>query len=272
MGNILADFDPNAYCPGHITGRDINTNITAFPQNFFTEAESLGAEINKTKGGFETVRILFNEPGELYQLPNLACGEKAKEIIRRIKETLKPADDDLTRALKKKTVLLKVNGPYSILASLIDPRLFYRWLSKERGAVHAALEKITTGLGEYIQKAVNAGAEIISLADPYANVKILGEKYFLEFAARHLLDLLNFISSAFNSAEPEKKVKMHICPHNSVPLIKLGRLKKKEIPVEYVSYISALLDWPHFRKGLTITGEECIYSRNIRKLSLLFIR
>jgi uroporphyrinogen-III decarboxylase len=269
MGTILADFDPNAYCPGHITGRDIHTKIIAFPQNFVTEAESLGAKTNKTLGGFETVRVLFNKPGELYQLPNLARGGKAKEVIRRIKETLEPTDDTLAGVLRGKTVLLKVNGPYSILASLVEPRLFYRWLGKERCAVHAALEKITTGLGEYIQRAVNAGAEIISLADPYANVKILGEKYFLEFAACPLLDLLNFISPAVNSAEAEKKVKLHICPHNSVPLLELGRFKKEETPVEYVSYISALLDWPHFRKGLTITGGECIYSRNIKKLSFL---
>jgi [methyl-Co(III) methanol-specific corrinoid protein]:coenzyme M methyltransferase len=157
------------------------------------------------------------------------------------------------------------------LASLVDPRLFYRWLGKDPNAVHAALAKITSGLGEYIRGAVNAGAEIISLADPYANVKILGEKHFLEFAARYLLDLLNFISGAVNSAGAGKKIKLHICPHNSVPLLQLGRLKKKETPVEYASYISALTDWPNFQKGLTITGDQCIYSKNIEKLTFLFV-
>jgi len=252
------NFDLNAYCSGHITGHYIHKNIISFPENFVTEAEALGAVINKTANGFETPQYLFNDPKELYDIPFLAETEPVYRVMEQIR-----------RAPKDKIILLKVNGPYSILASLIEPKMLYRWLVKNSPAVHAALNTITAGLSEYIYRAVAGGVKIISLADPYANPKILGEKRYRELAAGYLLTLLKNTAAGVNASAKEKSVLLHLCPHNSVPLVQLGYMETKDIPITNGAYIDALTDKSLFPPGLTIAGNRCIYSENTGTITLL---
>jgi hypothetical protein len=251
-------LDLNAYCSGHITGFGGHKKIIAFPDNFVTEAKALGAVINKTANGFETAQYLFNNPDELYAIPSLADTEPAYRVIEQIHQ-----------APKDKIILLKANGPYSILASLIDPKLLYRWFVKNSPAVHTALNTITAGLTDYINRTVKEGVKIISLADPYANPEILGEKRYRELAAAYLLTLLENTATAVNSIAKEKNVLLHLCPHNSIPLVQLGYMETKNITITPGSYIDALTKESLFPPGLTIVGNQCIYSEDTGTVTLL---
>jgi hypothetical protein len=144
--------------------------------------------------------------------------------------------------------MLKLNGPYSILASLVRPELFYRWLSKYREAIHCALDSIAASLKTCFDKLIDAGAGLVSIADPYANVSILGEKRYREFSAIPLLRFLRGIS--------EKKAVVHLCPHSSIPLVRFDYFETKDTPVNTALYLDALARL----NGPLLLGNRCIYS------------
>jgi uroporphyrinogen-III decarboxylase len=247
-------FDLNAYCSGHITGLNTHPDIIAFPDNFITEALALGAKTEKTANGFETPHYLFSDPDKLLNLPLMDEQPPIIHLLEMIEKTL-PEINSLG-----KTILLKANGPYSILASLVSPPLFYRWLAKNKVQVHAALERISTGLAAYILKAVSKGVKILSIADPYANPDILGEKHYREFAAFYLVKLLKEIISKAPG------LIIHLCPHNSLILEKYGFLKSRAEYIEAESYIDLLIT---LTNNSTLLGHQCIYAERPRELILL---
>ncbi|MDR2742146.1 MAG: hypothetical protein LBB98_08355 [Treponema sp.] len=198
---MIRQIDLNAYCAGHLSGSILNDRIVAFPQSFVTEAKVLGAAAHRTGDGFETVQYLFEEPEALLGLPCIAEAEPVRRVLEQIRG-----------APKDKTLLLKANGPYSILASLIDPRHLYRWLVKHRPTVRQALDRITADLAEYLCAAAACGVSIISLADPYANLEVLGEKRYREFAAPFLMRLMRDIASGVDGCVEKPGVLLHLCP------------------------------------------------------------
>ncbi|MDR0583660.1 MAG: hypothetical protein LBG57_04835 [Treponema sp.] len=240
------DFDLNALCMGHITGNTANDAIVAFPDNFTTEAKALGAECETTASGFEVIRPLFTRPDALYHISPF--GESA--LIKKVVEQIGGAS-------KEKKVLLKLNGSYSVLASLVKPELFYRWFAKHRDAIHFALDSITASLEHYLGVCINAGAGFVSLVDPYAKVSILGEKRYREFAAAYLLRLLRGVK--------EEKAIIHLCPHTSIPLVQFGYFEAKDIPVNNGSYLDALVH----REGPLLLGNRCIYAEKIESITSL---
>ncbi|MDR2785321.1 MAG: hypothetical protein LBB83_05350 [Treponema sp.] len=252
--------DLNACCSGHITGHSAGETVLAFPENFTAEAAALGAETNKTSGGFETAAYFITDAAALASLPCLAGTDTIRLVLEQIRS-----------APKDKTLLLKVSGPYSVLASLSSPKLFYRWCLKERNALHAALKNVTEGLAAYICRAVKAGIRIVSLADPYANIDILGEKHYREFAADYLFLLIKELSAGMETVE-EESVLLHICPHSSIPMVRGGYFESENVPVLHGEYIAVLARRSGFRPGLTILGNRCIYSTNTGSIDILNIR
>jgi uroporphyrinogen-III decarboxylase len=260
-------FDPNAYCSGHITGHGDHPNIAAFPDNFVAEALALGAELDRTPNGFVTVAPLFkdrgsdqgSDPRSLADLPALDEQEPALRVLSQIQNS--PPE---------KIRLLKANGPYSILASLVDPPLLYRWLSKNPAEMRRGLEKITAGLGAYILKAFDRGVSILSLADPFANPRVLGERRCREFAGSYLAELLRLVMGAGHRGRV-----IHLCPHNSIALEKSGLLRSETFPMETdpdggESYLDGLLKAGN-PDGATLLGHQCIYTKNAREFIRLVL-
>jgi uroporphyrinogen-III decarboxylase len=247
------DIDPNAYCSGHISGQGDNPHIAAFPEGFVTEAQALGAGIRRTANGFASAEYLFSDPGELETLPLIHEQPPIRQVLEQI-----------GKAPGGKTRLLKANGPYSILASLVEPKLFYRWLAKNPSAIHAALARITRGSGEYIRQAFDKGVKILSLADPFANPAILGERRYREFAATYLLRLLGEL---LHEQRHEGRL-IHLCPHNSLALERFGLLKSETIPLDGkagASYTALLLSYDAGSRT-TLLGNQCIYAVGAKEL------
>ncbi|MDR2051884.1 MAG: hypothetical protein LBP80_00575 [Treponema sp.] len=248
------DFDLNALCMGHITGNTANTNIIAFPDNFTTEAKALGADTETTANGFEVIRPFFAAPEALYSISPFGESGLIKDVVEKIGAASSAAS---SAASKEKKVLLKLNGPYSVLASLVKPELFYRWCAKYREAIHFALNSITTSMEIYLNKAIDSGAGLVSLTDPYAKVSILGEKRYREFAGAYLLKLLRSVDGAGTV--------IHLCPHSSIPLVQFGYFKTKDIPVNSDSYLDALVR----QSGPLLLGNRCIYTGKIDSITSL---
>ncbi|MDR0628688.1 MAG: uroporphyrinogen decarboxylase family protein [Treponema sp.] len=251
--NPIRQKDLNAYCAGHLQNRWDDPGIAAYPEGFFTEALALGAACSQTPQGFITPQYGYTHPAQLSDLPQIA-------------ETT-PVRDVLTAIQKKdpeKTALLKVNGPYSVLASLVEPKLFYRWLGKEQAAVRQGLETISAGIRAYIQEAFALGVQILSLADPYANVGLLGEKHYRVFAGAPLIRLVQGVLQDNRQTGVGRII--HLCPHNSLPLEQFGLLQSETVlaTASPASYTLLLIDGA--AKGIPLVGHRCIYSRAATEL------
>ncbi|MDR2782648.1 MAG: hypothetical protein LBB48_02200 [Treponema sp.] len=260
----------NAYCLGHLSGKPEGESLTAawsrldiaaFPDNFITEAAAFGAEAGTTKNGFPVTGYVWTDPSMLAPLPLLDETPPVKAVLEAIEKTP-----------PHKTVLLKVNCPYSILSSLVEPSLFYRWLRKNKKEIHAALDTITRGLVSYMVKALHKGVKILSLADPYANIKILGKERYAEFAASYLVSLL---AAIVNRNELLSGI-IHLCPYNSIALEELNLLTADNLRVECTTetYIELIDRYgKNNRTGrITLAGHQCIYAKNIGKIITLTIK
>ncbi|MDR2797131.1 MAG: hypothetical protein LBB80_02205 [Treponema sp.] len=256
--NRIHQKELNAYCAGHLANQGDDPGIAAYPEGFFTEALALGAACSQTPQGFITPQYRYTHPSELYDLPQITEAAPVRDVF----EAIQKKDPG-------KTALLKVNGPYSVLASLVEPKLFYRWLGKEQAAVRQGLETISAGIKAYIQEAFALGVKILSLADPYANVGLLGESHYRVFAAAPLIRLVQGVLQ--ESPQTGAGRIIHLCPHNSLPLEQFGFLKSETVLRVYpTSYTLLLINGT--AKGIPLAGHRCIYSKAATELiALVFV-
>jgi uroporphyrinogen-III decarboxylase len=245
----------NAYCRDHSGAPD-----AAGPEGFYAEALALGASFTRTAGGFITPQYLYTRAEELYGLPRLDESPRIKSILA-----------DIQRAAPGKrasgeTTLLKANGPYSVLASLVEPKVFYRWLGREGEAVHRGLETITAGITAYVRAAFAAGITVLSLADPSADAELLGEGRCREFAGAWLMALVEGVL-----AGPESRGKIiHLCPRSSLPLERCGLLQSEtrsvaDRPRPYTRLLEQAAE-----SGITFAGHRCIHSGAAAELTALY--
>jgi uroporphyrinogen-III decarboxylase len=163
-----------------------------------------------------------------------------------------------------KVIMLRVNAPYSVLAGLVEQPLFYRWLAKESEAVHAGLERVTGGLARYIRAGFERGVRIISIADPFANPAILGEKRCCDFACVWLSKLLEKIA-------PIPGLVTHICPQSSLLLEQHGFVTAAPFPTREANaehstlYLDFLINIVEEAKS-AILGHQCIYAQETAQM------
>jgi uroporphyrinogen-III decarboxylase len=217
----------------------------------------VGAATETTANGFEVVRPLFTEPDMLYAVPAFEESALIQEVIRKIRAAVCAGSSAGLGGGSRKKILVKLNGPYSVLASLVKPEHFYRWFATYRDALHAALASLTASLQHYLDQAIDAGAAYISLADPYAEVSVLGEKRFKEFAGGYLVKLVR--------SAGDKEAVIHLCPHTSIPLAQFGFFEAVDIPVSGDSYLEALI----YQKGPLLLGNRCIYAGKTESITRL---
>ena len=246
-------FDYKAHCSGHLSALEGNSRVAMFPENFITEAAALGGRLRKTAGGIAVVEPVFETPAALRDLPPLEEQPAIKQVLERI--AWAPAEQ---------IPLLQANGPYSALAPLVPPALFYRWLAKNPDDILAALDRITAGLHAYSTAAFVKGARILSLADPFAGLAVLGEERYRAFAARPLAKLLKTLSAAVTPG-----CVIHLCPRSSLCLERCGHLKSQILLVAgkakpYTDLLSC-----HETHDILLLGHQCIHTGETNRLAVL---
>jgi uroporphyrinogen-III decarboxylase len=243
--------DLNAYCADHLANRGDDPGIAVYPAGFFTEALALGAAYSQTPQGFITPQYRYTHPSELSGLPQIPAAPPVREVLE---------------AIQKKgpgtTALLKVNGPYSVLASLVEPQQFYRWLRKAPVPVQQGLETIRSGIKGYILEAFALGVEMLSLADPYANAGVLGEGHYRVFAEAPLMRLVQEVLQE----NPSPGRIIHLCPHTSLLLEQFGLLKGETVLTAAYPTTYTLLLRDGAAKGIPLVGHRCIYSKAATEL------
>jgi MtaA/CmuA family methyltransferase len=105
------------------------------------------------------------------------------------------------RILKKSAphlpVIANLSGPISIATSVIDPLLYYRAMRLDMAATHRLTRHCTDVLAAFGTALIEAGADVICIADPSATGEIIGRAAFAEFAVPYLNELTGFFREWF---------------------------------------------------------------------------
>ncbi len=165
-----------------------NEQFCRLPFCLTVEAEALGADINM--GNMQTGPRIQSP---IYQNGNeLAAMEPMRFRQGRIKAVL-----DAVQLLDEagEVVALTIEGPLTILSSLIAPEIVYKGLLKRDGNIISALEKITESIVAYGQQALLQGVKILSYADPLGNVDIIGPRLYKRYSGKLSHTILQQLSS-----------------------------------------------------------------------------
>lgn len=235
-------LSPYCAAPENAVRADDSLFLT-LPDDFVTEARALGAQAQATASGFLEVIPQMTAPEQLHAIPYLPDQPLIRDLLAEIE-----------RRSAVRNVRLNVSAPYSLLAQISSPKL-PAWLLRCPHDVHTALGSLTDALADYIGEAFDRGVKIVSLADPYAQRGLLGEKRYKDFAAKYQLRLLERLSQS-----PSHGV-AHLCPFSFAPLEEYGLLALPDLTPAEPSYEKALLDVAQSAQSVVLIGRQCPYTR-----------
>jgi [methyl-Co(III) methanol-specific corrinoid protein]:coenzyme M methyltransferase len=87
-------------------------------------------------------------------------------------------------------VFANLTGPVSLATSLLEPLTFYRALVKNKSAAHDLMKLVVRNLSIFGSALIEAGADLVCIADPSASGELLGKNAFSEFALSYINELL----------------------------------------------------------------------------------
>jgi uroporphyrinogen-III decarboxylase len=227
-------------------------SICRVPFCLTVEAEALGANI---KLGDEKIGPRVGE----YAFKNIEDLKNIKAINLtkgRISEVLKAVE---SLSCQGETVALIVQGPFTIMSSLIDPLLIYKAIRKDRAAVEVFMEAICSSIEEYVQEALKRGAKIISFGDSAGSLEILGPKMYKDFSGRYSHAVLKSLEDKLGKAY------VHLCGVTSTSMDRAGFIKSTPIEVDpNMTYGEALEKLINTREDVKIIGHNCLKRTNIK--------
>ncbi|MDR0223301.1 MAG: ASKHA domain-containing protein [Oscillospiraceae bacterium] len=200
------------------------------------EAQAVGVEFSWKNGALAAADYPYQRVSALKRLPD-ANGL----VLSRPVQTALAA----LRFAKGKRVIFDVSGPFSVLASAVEPTRLVRGMIADEATVKEALETVSEFLTIYIKQALERGVQVVSFADTAGTAALLGERLYGALVAPAILKILC-------DTEPylEKSV-VHLCGKTSSSLQKCGclRLSPRRVPVgtDYRELLFKLADEPKTR-------------------------
>lgn len=211
-----------------------NSRLIKLPLSLNVETEALSIE-----------GVDYSNINDLSFIADIACSSGSLKMVLECIEIAGVED-----------IMLKVQGPFSCLLSVVGSNTLFKWMGKSQEEVERALDKITDGLANYMKEAVKKGVNIISLADPSGMVKILGENNYKRFVAKYIIKLLKKIAPYLEHAI------VHLCPLTSMPLEKYGFITTQTYYYDRSNYAQALIELAHY-ETIHFIGHRCINAENI---------
>lgn len=223
---------------------DKNDKICRVPFCVTVEAEALGADIKlgDNKSGPRVNDYLFNSVEEL---SNIKVLDLTKGRIREVLTAVEMLDK------KDEVVALNVEGPFTIISSLIDPLNFYKGIRKNRELVDKFMEVIEDNIVKYILAGIKSGAQIISYADPVGSIDIVGPKIYKELSGKVTYNVLKRIEDKLEG------VIVHLCGKTSIAFDELGFINSTFIKVKGNTYGQAIVELLEY-ETVKFIGHRCI--------------
>lgn len=227
--------------------KDMTTCLLPFCHT--VEAENLGGDINlgTAKIGPRCGDYVYENTDDLLNLSAYDFNKgRLAEVIKAI-ETLK-ADGE--------KVSVNVTGPITTLNNLMNPSKVFKIWRKEPDVMASTIEKLRLEILKYINRVIEAGADIIAYEDPVGALNILGPKFFeaqgRDFSYPFVKEAIKLIGD---------RATLHVCPKTTYQLLGLGLVQWEELELrEVMSYEQAYIE---YKDKIPATGNICIHNRNI---------
>lgn len=150
------------------------------------EAEGMGSSVDLGDSSYEprVTGYALGRVGDVGALRPLDLGSgRAAATLGAIEELARASAGEAP-------VVGNLTGPVSVATSLVEPSLFYRSLNKDPQAARALLAFVTEQSSAFARAMVEAGADVVAVADPAATGEIMGPRHFSEFAVPYLNDIV----------------------------------------------------------------------------------
>ncbi|NLM06334.1 MAG: methylcobamide--CoM methyltransferase [Tissierellia bacterium] len=210
------------------------------------EGEAMGGDINLGNeiAGPRAKTYAFDNIDDLSNLQDIDFSKG------RIGETLKAVK---ILAEDGENPILMLNGPFTILNALIDPKYVFKAMRKTPEKIDKIFNYLKRNLSSYIEEGKKAGVRLFSYADSTGGVNILGPK-MAEDVAR------NFTYLFLKGLDIGDGNSLLLCPKTSFALIGTGLAKWGEIDLgEEMTYGEACIKHVGEYK---FAGEMCIKNTN----------
>lgn len=216
------------------------------------EAEAYGARIDLGSGltGPRAQGYRFSSLTELLELPPLDLEAP------RLQETLAAC-----RLLKEQgeAVLFQISGPLTALNSLLPSETLFRALLKETDALLELFQRMGQDSLHLLKAAAEAGADLLSYADPMAGVGIIGPR-LTEAVSRDFT--APFLKKADGCLKSETLVLL--CPKTAFALLGTELAQWREHPLtSKLPYGEAALQ---MRGTLRFGGQSCVKKNQMTEM------
>lgn len=209
------------------------------------EAEAMGADIrlDDMKNGPRVRDYVFTRIEELSEIPPINFQEG------RIKTVL---DAVAYLNSKTETVALNIEGPFTILSSLIEPKILYKAIRKKDQRVIRVFERIEENITAYALQGIEKGVKILSYADPVGAVEIIGPQIFKKHSGRVTCNILKKLTD-----RPHKAI-IHLCGKTSTALEKYGFCQSvRQDYDDAVTYFDVLSQLINDTQQTPVIGHNC---------------
>lgn len=149
------------------------------------EAEAMGAEISMGSRDTEprVTTYVMEDLGDLGSLMPMDASLGRAAVAAEAVRLMVASAADLP-------VIAGLSGPVSLATSLADPLPFYKSLRRHPDRARALLEVCTQAAITFGDALVDAGADVVCIADPSATGELLGGRSFGEFALPYINDIV----------------------------------------------------------------------------------
>lgn len=214
------------------------------PINYNEELIAFGGKVHWTGENYLMDGYKYNDIKEIEEILDI---QYDREKFSTVLGCIEQADD-------KDNVVLCVQGPFSVLCSLINFVTVARNLKKEQELIEKVILHISDILSQYIQDALEMNVKMISLADPSGSIYVLGESKFKRFCGEPLIRLIHSIEPKLDNTC------IHLCGKNCIDLKKCGLLAPHSIAY-HGTYGNGLMTVSE-KQHVTLIGDGCIHCEN----------
>lgn len=221
-------------------------SIAKVPFCSTVEAEALGAIINlgDERFGPRVKSFAYKEMDKLMEMQEVNFNTGRIDKVLKSINLLKNSDE---------TSALCIDGPFTVMAALIEPALFYKALLKDGNNSQKILVKIEDIIANYAAEGIKRGADIISYGDPAGSLDIVGPKFYKEFSGPSSLRILRKIEPLLKDSV------LHVCGRTSSALVKFGFADvKSEFVSKDMTYGEGIKEIIKNRKDIKLIGNSCI--------------